>query len=56
MSDNKDEKLTAKERRSILLRAIKLNEQADPGFTLRLVMCGILSLANEYLFILLISF
>lgn len=56
MSEPKGVKLTAKERRSILLRAIKLNEQADRGFTLRLVMCEILSLANEYLFILLISF
>lgn len=55
MSDTKDVKLTAKERRSIILRAIRLNEQADQGFTLRLVMCEILSLANEYLFILLIS-
>ena len=56
MSDTKDVKLTAKERRSIILRAIKLSEQADRGFTLRLVMCEILSLADEYLFILLISF
>ena len=57
MSDNKDDiKLTAKERRSIIMRAIKLNEQADKGCTLRLVMCEVLSLANEYLFILLISF
>ncbi|MDE7302696.1 MAG: ABC transporter ATP-binding protein/permease, partial [Oscillospiraceae bacterium] len=57
MSDTRDDvKLTARERRSIILRAIKLNEQADRGFTLRLVMCAILSLANEYLFILLISF
>ena len=55
MSDAKDVKLTAKERRSILLRAIKLNEQADRGYTLRLVLCKILSLANEYSFILLIS-
>ncbi len=56
MSDTKDAKLTARKRRSILMRAIKLNEQADRGFTLRLVTCEILSLANEYLFILLISF
>ena len=56
MSDTKDVKLTAKERHSIILRAIKLNERADRGFTLRLVMCEILSLADEYLFILLISF
>ncbi len=56
MSDTKDVKLTAKERRSIILQALKLNEQADRGFTLRIVICEILSLANEYLFILLISF
>ena len=56
MSDTKDVKLTARERRSIILRATKLNEQADRGFTLRLVMCEILALADEYLFILLISF
>ena len=56
MSDTRDVGLTAGERRSILLRAIKLNEQADRGFTLRLVMCELLSLADEYLFILLISF
>ncbi|MBD5145411.1 MAG: ABC transporter ATP-binding protein [Ruminococcus sp.] len=56
MSDNKGIKLTAKERRSILMRAIKLNEQADKGYTLRLVVCELLSVANEYLFILLISF
>lgn len=56
MSDTREVKLTARERRGILLRAIKLNEQADKGFTLRIVLCGILSLANEYLFILLISF
>ena len=56
MSDSKDKKPTAKERRGILMRAIKLNEQADRGYTLRFVMCKILSLANEYLFILLISF
>ena len=56
MNDTKDAKLTAKERRSILMRAIKLNEQADKGFTSRLVMCDILLLASEYLSILLISF
>lgn len=56
MSDTRNVKLNAKERRRIILRAIKLNEQADRGFTLRLVMCKILSLANEYLFILLLSF
>ena len=56
MSDTKDVTLTAKERRSIILQALKLNEQADRGFTLRIVMCETLSLANEYLFILLISF
>ena len=57
MSDNKDDiKLSVKERRGIIMRAIRLNEQADKGYTLRLVMCEILSLANEYLFILLISF
>ena len=56
MSDTNDGvKLTAKERRSLILHAIKLNEQADRGFTLRIVMCGILSIADEYLFILLIS-
>lgn len=54
--DVKDIKLTAKERRKILLRTLKLNEQADKGFTLRLTVCGVLSLASEYLFILLISF
>ncbi len=54
--DVKDIKLTSKERRSVLLRALKMNEQADKGFTLRLTLCGILSLASEYLFIFLISF
>ena len=45
--DVKDIKLTAKERRKILLRTLKLNEQADKGFTLRLTVCGVLSLASE---------
>ena len=52
----KDIKMTAKERRKVLLRTLKLNEQADKGYTLRLTLGGILSLASEYLFILLISF
>ncbi len=56
VDDIKDIKMTAKERRKVLLRALKLNEQADKGYTLRLTVCGILSLAGEYLFILLISF
>ena len=54
--DVKEIKMTAKERRKVLLRTIKLNKQADKGFTLRLTVCGVLSLASEYLFILLISF
>ena len=55
MSETKSEKLTARERRGIILQALRLNEQADRGYTLRLVLCGVLSLANEYLFVLLIS-
>ena len=56
MNDVKDIKMTAKERRKVLMRTLKLNEQADRGYTLRLTLGGILSLASEYLFILLISF
>ena len=55
MSDSRSKKLTAKEQRSIIFRAIKLNEQADKGYTLRNVLCEILSIADEYLSILLLS-
>lgn len=55
MSDNNEVKLTSAEKRSIILRAIKLNEQADKGYTLRNVLCEILSIADEYLSILLLS-
>lgn len=55
MSDSRSKKLTGKEQRSIILRAIKLNEQADKGYTLRNVLCEILSIADEYLSILLLS-
>ena len=55
MSDLKDIKLTSKERHRVLLRALKMNDQADRGYTLRITLAGVLSLAGEYLFILLIS-
>ena len=55
VDDLKDIKLTAKERRKILMRALKLNEQADKGYTLRNTLSGILSLVGEYLFIMLVS-
>ena len=53
MSDKDSVKMTFGERRSIILRAIRLNEQADKGYTLRIVLREILQVAGEYLFILL---
>lgn len=53
MSDVRKEKLTASERYRILRRALKLNEQADRGYTLRIVLKDILQVAGEYLMILL---
>lgn len=53
MSDTKEKKLTARERRGIILRALRLNEQADKGYTLRLVLKEILQVMGEYLMILL---
>ena len=53
MNDTNFVKMTVKERRGIILRAIKLNEKADKGYTLRLVLRETLQAAGEYLFILL---
>ena len=53
MSDTNSAKLTAKEQRSIILWAIRLNEQADKGYTLRHILRETLQVAGEYLFILL---
>ena len=55
MHNPENTKLTSKEIRNIILRTLKLNDQADKGYTARIVLCEILSLADEYLFILLIS-
>lgn len=55
MSESRSKKLSAKEQRSIIFRAIKLNEQADKGYTLRNVLSEIFSIADEYLSILLLS-
>ena len=55
MSDPKKVKLTSAEKRSIIRRAIKLNEQADKGYTFRNILCEVLSVADEYLSILLLS-
>ena len=53
MSDKDSVKMTFGERRNIILRAIRLNEQADKGYTLRIVLREILQVAGEYFFILL---
>lgn len=53
MGDKKSAKLSAKERRSIILWAIRLSEQADKGYTFRIILREILQVAGEYLFILL---
>lgn len=53
MGDTKEVKLTSAEKRSIILRALRLNEQADKGYTLRLVLKEILQVVGEYLMILL---
>ena len=53
MSDTHSVKLTARERRNIILWAIRINEQADKGCTLRLVLRETLQATGEYLFILL---
>ena len=53
MSDPKEVKLTSAGRRSIILRALRLNEQADKGYTLRILLKEILQVVGEYLMILL---
>lgn len=49
MSDSKRKKLSHKEIRQLVIKALKLNEKADKGYTLRAVLDNMLYLASEYL-------
>ena len=55
MSDSKRKKLSHKEIRQLVIKALKLNEKADKGYTLRAVLDNMLYLASEYLAIVLVQ-
>ena len=55
MSDSKRKKLSHKEIRQLVIKALKLNEKADKGYTLRAVLNNMLYLASEYLAIVLVQ-
>ena len=47
MTDNAAQKLSAKERKDMILRALKMNEQADKGYTLRKTVIHLLALVTD---------
>ncbi|WP_294476145.1 ABC transporter ATP-binding protein, partial [uncultured Ruminococcus sp.] len=55
MNDSKRKKLSHKEIRKLVIKALKLNEKADKGYTLRAVLDNMLYLASEYLAIVLVQ-
>ena len=55
MSDSKKTKLSPKEIRQLVIKALKLNEKADKGYTLRYILNNLLYLVSEFLAIILVK-
>lgn len=55
MGDNERIKLSRKEIRQLMVKALRLNEKADKGYTLRLILNNMLYLVSEFLAIVLVK-